>query len=287
MTALVTPMREGAVDYAGLEALVERQISEGINGLVAVGTTGESPTLSHTEHNAVIHAVAKTARGRVPVVAGAGSNSTEEAVSLTREADADAGVSAILQVAPYYNKPSQEGLFRHFSAIAEATEKTVILYSIPSRCVIDISVETCARLYEKYPHVCAIKEAGGKVERVTALRQALGPDYLITSGDDGLTLPFIDEGAEGVISVASNLVVTDLVKMVADALSGKREAAQAIHDKYNPLFEALFIEPNPVPVKVAMHRAGIIASPEVRLPLCEMSPENEARLMAVLDKLRL
>ncbi len=287
MTALVTPMRDGAVDYAGLEALVERQIAEGINGLVAVGTTGESPTLSHQEHNDVIHAVAKTAAGRVPVVAGAGSNSTSEAVSLTKEADADAGVSGILQVAPYYNKPSQEGLFRHFSAIAEATEKPIILYSIPGRCGIEIGVDVCARLYEKHPHVCGIKEAGGTPERVSELRQVLGDDYLITSGDDSQTLPFISCGAQGVISVASNRVVGDLVAMVDAALAGKSAEAEALHRKYYALFKVLFIEPNPVPVKLAMHRAGIIASPEVRLPLCEMSQGNVARLYAILDMLGL
>lgn len=287
MTALVTPMLEGAVDYPGLEALVERQITEGINGLVAVGTTGESPTLTHKEHNEVIHAVAKTAGGRVPVLAGAGSNSTAEAVDFTREADADAGVTGTLHVAPYYNKPSQEGLFRHFSAIAEATQKPIILYSIPGRCVIDISVDTCARLYEKYPHVCGIKEAGGTPERVSELRQVLGEEYLITSGDDSQTLPFISCGAQGVISVASNLVVGDLVKMVQHALAGEAAAAEALHRRYYPLFKALFIEPNPVPVKLAMHRAGFITSREVRLPLCEMAPAKEAELLAVLKKLGL
>lgn len=287
MTALVTPMKNGAVDHGGLASLVERQIAEGIQGLVAVGTTGESPTLSHDEHNAVVRTVAKTAAGRAPVLAGAGSNSTEEAVSLTRAADAEEGVDGLLHVAPYYNKPSEEGLFRHFSAIAEATRKPIILYSIPGRCGIGIGVETCARLFEKYPHVCGIKEAGGTPERVSELRQVMGDDYQILCGDDSLTLSFIAYGAIGVISVASNLVVKDLVRMVEAARNRDAATAEALHRRYYPLFKALFIEPNPVPVKVAMHRAGIIASPEVRLPLCEMSPDKYHHLIQVLEKLEL
>ncbi|WOO43525.1 4-hydroxy-tetrahydrodipicolinate synthase [Rubellicoccus peritrichatus] len=287
MTALITPMQDGAVDYQGLNTLVEQQIAGGINGLVAVGTTGESPTLSHEEHSEVIRSVAETTAGRVPVLAGAGSNSTIEAVSLTKKADSTNGVDGTLHVAPYYNKPSQEGLFLHFSAIAEATEKPVILYSIPGRCGIEIDVDTCARLYEKYPNVCGIKEAGGTPERVSALRQALGDDYQIVSGDDSQTLPFISCGAIGVISVASNLVVGDLVAMVQAALTGERSGAEKLHRKYYPLFKTLFIEPNPVPVKVAMHRAGMIGSPEVRLPLCPMSADNKTELLNVLNQLGL
>lgn len=280
-------MQNGTVDEEGLRALVERQISDGISGLVAVGTTGESPTLTHTEHQTVIHTVAQTAGGRVPVLAGAGSNSTDEAVSLTREADADSGVTGTLHVAPYYNKPSQEGLFRHFSEIAQVTAKPVILYSIPGRCGIEIGVETCARLYEKHPNICGIKEAGGTPERVSALRQTMGDDYLILSGDDSQTLPFIACGATGVISVASNLVVRDLVAMVDAALKGDTATAGSLHKRYYPLFQALFIEPNPVPVKFAMQRAGMIASDEVRLPLCEMSTDNRQTLNAVLEQLGL
>lgn len=287
MTALITPMQNREVDYDGLNALVEQQIEDGINGLVAVGTTGESPTLSHEEHNEVIRSVANTTAGRVPVLAGAGSNSTREAVSLTKKADSTNGVDGTLHVAPYYNKPSPEGLFLHFSAIAEATEKPVILYSIPGRCGIEIDVDTCARLYEKYPHVCGIKEAGGTPERVSELRQSLGDEYQIISGDDSQTLPFISCGAIGVISVASNLVVGDLVAMVHSALAGDRTTAESLHRKYYPLFKALFIQPNPVPVKVAMERAGIIASSQVRLPLCQMSDATHAELIAVLEKLGL
>jgi len=284
-TALITPMRNHAVAYDELSALVEKQVAEGVNGLVAVGTTGESPTLNHEEHSKVIQTVAEAANGRVPVLAGAGSNATDEAVSLTKHADALEGVTGMLVVAPYYNKPSQEGLFRHFSAIAEVTEKPIILYSIPGRCGIEIGVETCARLYEKHPHICGIKEAGGQALRVTALTQALGPDYLILSGDDSQTLPFMAFGAKGVISVASNYVVRELVEMTALALGNDFAAADKINRRFQPLFNDLFIEPNPVPVKTAMHRAGIISSPEVRLPLCEMAAETKAKLFATLDQL--
>ena len=280
-TALVTPMKADKVVYHDLEKLVEKQITEGIDGLVAVGTTGECPTLSHIEHHNVIESVAKVSNGRVPVLAGTGSNSTAEAVSLTRNADDVNGVSGMLQVAPYYNKPSQEGLFLHFSAVAEATEKPIILYSIPGRCGIEIGVETCARLYQKYPHICGIKEAGGNPERVSLLRQRLGDDYIILSGDDSMTLPFISCGAQGVVSVASNLLVKDLSKMVKAALKGDNKTAEAIHHRYFQFFKKIFIEPNPVPIKYILHQLGIISSPEVRLPLCEM----QAGSKKVIDEL--
>ncbi|GHB98945.1 4-hydroxy-tetrahydrodipicolinate synthase [Cerasicoccus arenae] len=287
-TALVTPMLDnGSVAYDELAALVEKQVAEGINGLVAVGTTGESPTLDHDEHSQVIRTVAEAAGGKVPVLAGTGSNSTAEAVSLTKRADADEGVTGMLVVAPYYNKPGAEGQFRHFSAIAESTEKPIILYSIPSRCGVDIPVEVCARLFEKYPHVCGIKEAGGQSARVAQLVQKLGSDYLILSGDDGLTLPFMSFGAKGVISVASNLIVTDLVEMVQLALKNDFIAADKINRRYQPLFSDLFIQPNPVPVKTAMQRAGIISSAAVRLPMCEMTNATLNQLIKTLEGLGL
>ena len=282
-TALVTPMREGAVAYDDLERLISAQLEAGINGLVAVGTTGESPTLDHKEHAEVIRRIAAQAGGKVPVLAGTGSNSTSEAVELTRGADAVEGVTGMLQVAPYYNKPSQEGLFRHFSAVAEATDKPIILYSIPGRCGISIGVDTCARLYEAHPNICGIKEAGGSSERVAELVQKLGPDYLILSGDDSLTLPFMSFGAKGVISVASNLIPSEMVHMVKLALDDEFARAERMSRLFFNLFKTLFIEPNPVPVKYAMHRAGIISSPEVRLPLCEMTDASKAILDEVLD----
>ena len=215
-TALATPMQDGQVAYADLEALIEHQLKGGINGLVSVGTTGESPTLNTAEHIEVIRATVAAAGGRVPVIAGTGSNSTAEAVELTRQAEA-AGADGFLVVAPYYNKPSQEGLFLHFSKIAEVTEKPIVLYSIPSRCGIEISVDVTARLYEAYPHVRCMKAAEGSCDKVAEYVRKLGPDYDVMSGDDGLTLPFMSAGATGVISVASNLVVAPLVEMVRAA----------------------------------------------------------------------
>lgn len=282
ITALVTPFKNQAVAYDDLKRLVEFQIKGGINGLVPVGTTGESPTLAHDEHLEVIQATIAAARGRVPVIAGTGSNSTHEAVDLTTLSHA-AGADAMLVVAPYYNKPSQEGLFRHFCAVAEATDRPIILYSIPGRCGIEISVGVVERLRAKYPHVRYIKEAGGSVDRVDQLKHALGRDLTVLSGDDSLTLPFMAVGAEGVISVASNLIPKAVVRLVSAALAGDYTKARREHRLCYPVFKTLFIEPNPVPVKVAMQRAGIIGSSEVRLPLCGMTKENETTLIGVLE----
>jgi 4-hydroxy-tetrahydrodipicolinate synthase len=284
ITALATPFRDGQVSYPDLKKLVAYQIKGGIDGLVPVGTTGESPTLDWDEHMEVIRFVIAEARGRVPVVAGTGSNSTHEAIELTRLSH-EAGADAMLVVAPYYNKPSQEGLFRHFCAVAEATDKPVILYSIPGRCGIEISVDVVARLRAKYSHVAWIKEAGGSVDRVDQLKQALGDSLTVLSGDDSLTLPFMAVGAEGVISVASNLYVREIGKMVRLALADEFAKARKLHARLYPAFKTLFIEPNPVPIKVALARAGIIGSAEVRSPLCDMTPENAAKLEKVLARL--
>lgn len=284
ITALVTPFKNEAVAYDDLRKLVEFQVKSGINGLVPVGTTGESPTLLQDEHLDVIRAVIEAARKRVPVIAGTGSNSTHEAVEYTRLAH-EAGADAMLLVAPYYNKPSQEGLYRHFATIAEVTDKPVILYSIPGRCGIEIGVPVIERLRAKYPHVRYIKEAGGSVDRVDQIKHALGRDITVLSGDDSLTLPFMAVGAEGIISVASNLVPREVVKLTALALSNDFAAAGKLHRKLYPLFKTLFIEPNPVPVKTALARAGLIASAAVRPPLCEMTPANEKILAGVLSAL--
>jgi 4-hydroxy-tetrahydrodipicolinate synthase len=285
-TALATPMRGGSVDYADLEALVAHQLAGGISGLVPVGTTGESPTLSHEEHIEVVRATVNAAGGEVPVYAGTGSNSTDEAIKLTREADA-AGADGFLVVAPYYNKPSQEGLFQHFSKVAECTDKPIILYSIPARCGVEISVDVAARLYEKYPQVCCMKAAEGSCDKVTEYVRKLGPDYGVMSGDDGLTLPFMSSGANGVISVASNLVVSPLVEMVRSANANDFVAARETFLQYYPLFKALFIEPNPVPVKYALKRCGIIGSESVRLPLSPITPESIGQLETTLRELGL
>lgn len=284
ITALITPFKNGSVAYDDLRKLVEAQIKAGIRGLVPVGTTGESPTLSYEEHMAVIRCVIEVSRGRVPVIAGTGSNSTHEALELTRLSH-KAGADGMLIVAPYYNKPSQAGVLRHFSALAEATDKPIILYSIPGRCGIEISLPVIESLRAKYPHVRYIKEAGGSVDRVDQLKQALGRDITVLSGDDSLTLPFMSVGAEGVISVASNLFPKDVVKMTEAALANDYAAAAKIHRKLYPVFKALFIEPNPVPVKTALAHAGRIASDEVRSPLCEMTKSNREILLNALARL--
>ena len=284
ITALVTPFSRGHVAQDDLRKLVKSQLRAGISGLVPVGTTGESPTLNHEEHLDVIRLVVETVAGKVPVIAGTGSNSTREAVSLTTAAH-NAGADAMLVVAPYYNKPSQAGLVAHFSAVAEATDRPIVLYSIPGRCGIEIGVKTVEILRAKYPHVCYIKEAGGSVDRVDQLKHALGRDLTVLSGDDSLTLPFMSVGAEGVISVASNLFPREVGKMVALAAANDFAKATKLHRRLYPVFKALFVEPNPVPVKVAMQRAGLISSADVRLPLCELSPEGDTVLTAALATL--
>jgi len=284
-TALVTPFRDGAIDEAALTALVEWQIESGITGLVPVGTTGESPTLDHAEHTHVIKLVVDAARGRCKVIGGTGSNSTNEAIVLTQDAEA-AGADAALLVTPYYNKPTQEGLFRHYQAIASRTKLPIILYSIPGRCGIEIAVDTAVRLARECPNIVSIKEAGGSVERVSQLRAALPAGFTILSGDDSLTLPFMSVGAEGVISVASNIIPREMARMVEAFSAGNLPEARELHSRYYPLFRDLFIETNPIPIKTAVSMAGRIA-PEFRLPLCEMSPANAAKLLATLRNLNL
>jgi len=276
-TALVTPFRDGAVAYDEMRKLVEFQIRCGINGLVPVGTTGESPTLDHQEHREVIRCVIAAARGRVPVIAGTGSNSTHEALELTKHAHED-GADAMLVVAPYYNRPTQEGLFRHFAAIAEATDRPIVLYSIPGRCGIEISVGVIERLRAKYAHVNHVKEAGGSVDRVDQIKQACGDAVTVLSGDDSLTLPFMAVGAKGVISVASNLLPREITKLAALALANDFAKAAALHRKLYPVFKAIFIESNPAPIKAAVARAGLISSAEVRAPLCELSTASAQAL---------
>lgn len=278
-TALITPFIKGNVDYDALCRLVNRQIQSGINGIVAVGTTGESSTLNYQEYLQVITVIAEEINGRIPLLVGTGSNNTERAVELTRESDALHCVSGMLVVAPYYNNPNQEGLYNHFSAVAKVTKKPIILYSIPGRCRIEISIETCARLRELYSHVCGIKESGGNVLRVAEFLRVLGEDYLIFSGDDSQTLPFMSYGAKGVISVASNLVVKELSQMVRLALSNDFKAACVIAQRLYPLFTSLFIEPNPAPIKFLMRNFGIISSEEVRLPLCLLKKTTRENLL--------
>ena len=283
-TALITPMKEGAVSYADLQSLVARQLDSGISGVVPCGTTGESPTLSKQEHLQVIRETVAQVDGKIPVIAGTGANSTDEAIHLTEEADR-AGADGFLLVAPYYNKPSQEGLLAHFGALAEKTEKPIVLYSIPSRCGIEISTSTVARLHEKYPHVCALKEAGGRSTKVSETVCALGHDFVTLSGDDGLTLPFMACGAKGVISVASNLVPSVVNALVQRALESDYEQAQNIHIEHYQLFNDLFCEPNPVPVKTLMQLKRLIPSAEVRLPLTPPSSQNSELLRKIAESL--
>jgi len=283
-TALVTPMSDGAVAYADLERLIERQMEAEVSGIVPCGTTGESPTLSESEHLQVIRTCIDGANGKSLVIAGTGANSTTEALSLTQAAD-DAGADAFLLVAPYYNKPSQEGLFAHFSALAESTEKPIVLYSIPSRCGIEISTEVVCRLREKYPHVCALKEAGGRSSKVSETLISIDENFVVLSGDDGLTLPFMACGAKGVVSVASNLIPELVTELVDLALVGDFERARKIHLSNYQLFTDLFCEPNPVPVKTLMQMKGLIESSEVRSPLIAASSENHDLLKELGSKL--
>lgn len=272
-TALITPMKDGEVSYGDLEKLISMQIAGNVSGLVPCGTTGESPTLSKDEHIEVIQKTIDITQGKLPVIAGTGANSTKEALFLTEKAD-NAGADAFLVVAPYYNKPSQEGLFQHFSQIAERTEKPIVLYSIPSRCGIEISTQTVLRLRDKFPHVCALKEAGGRSSKVSETVVSLDSDFTVLSGDDGLSLPFIACGAKGVVSVASNLIPETVVSLVAEAMKGRFSEARKIHLENYQFFTDIFCEPNPVPIKTLMHLKGIISSPEVRLPLCPPMPSK-------------
>jgi 4-hydroxy-tetrahydrodipicolinate synthase len=281
-TAIVTPFRKGELDEPALQSLIRNQIRAGVDGIVPVGTTGESPTLSVEEHIRVVELCVKTAAGRIRVLAGTGANATAEAIHLTTAAER-AGADGSLQVCPYYNKPSQEGLFQHFQAIARKTRLPLVLYSIPGRCGIEIGVETVRRLAAACRNIVGIKEAGGNVDRVTQLRAACGPSFTILSGDDALTLPFLAAGADGVISVASNLVPRAVAQMVRAFREGRISAAQRLHVRYHPVFRDLFLETNPAPIKAALAMTGAIQE-ELRLPLVPMAEATRARLRATLQQ---
>ena len=279
-TALVTPFKKGRLDESALKSLIEIQLKAGVDGIVPVGTTGESPTVDFEEHVRIIELAVYYSKGRCKVVAGSGANSTEEAVYLTKSAEY-AGADGSLQVSPYYNKPSQEGLYAHFSEIAKSTNLPIILYSIPGRCNVEIGVNTVSRLATDCPNIRCIKEAGGDADRVSQLRAVLPKSFTILSGDDALTLPFMSVGAQGVISVASNLLPKQLTKMVHSYLEGDHKAALKLHEKYYPLFKDLFLETNPVPVKAALAMKGLVKE-EYRLPLVKMHPDNRSRLRRTL-----
>jgi len=282
-TALVTPFRGEEIDIEALEQLIEAQISGGITGVVPVGTTGESPTLSCGERHHVTELTVEKADGRCLVIAGTGSNCTRDAIAHTKAAE-EIGADGALVVAPYYNKPSQEGLFRHFAAIAQATALKLVLYNIPGRCAVDIAADTVVRLAENFPNIVAVKEASGSVDRVSELVRRVPPGFTILSGDDSLTLPFLSVGAVGVVSVASNLFPVEVSQLVSLSRAGKAEEARRIHQQFYPLFKDLFLEPNPVPVKTALGWRGLM-SPECRLPLSPMSQANEERLRKTLTAL--
>ena len=279
-TAIVTPFKNGQLDEAALARLVKRQIQGGVEGIVPVGTTGESPTVDLDEHIRIIELCVKFAAGKIKILAGTGANSTSEAIVLTKAAEG-VGADGSLQVAPYYNKPTQEGLYQHFKAIANNTKLPIILYSIPGRCGIEIAVSTVKRLAADCKNIVGIKEAGGNADRVSQLRAALGNKFEILSGDDSLTLPFMAVGAQGVISVASNVAPREVSTMVRAYATGDTKKALQIHQKMYPLFKDLFVETNPVPVKAALAILGLIDE-EYRLPLVQMSAANRATLKAAM-----
>jgi 4-hydroxy-tetrahydrodipicolinate synthase len=283
-TALVTPFRDEAgqpVDWAALDALVDAQVAGGIAGLVPCGTTGESPTLTHEEHAQVVERVVARARKRVQVVAGAGSNSTREAIAMAQHAER-AGADAVMVVVPYYNKPSQEGLFGHFVEVARSVKLPIVVYNIPGRTGIDLAPETLARIAEAAPNVVATKEATGNVLRAQKIVQSMGARMTVLSGDDTLTLPMIAVGARGVISVTSNLLPAEVSRAARLALEGKMDEARRAHLALVPLHEAMFLEANPAPVKAALAARGAM-SDAVRGPLARCTEATRKAVGAVVD----
>jgi 4-hydroxy-tetrahydrodipicolinate synthase len=282
LVAMVTPFRDGRVDEAKLRELVEFHVTHGTDGLVPCGTTGESPTLSHAEHKRVVDIVIEAAAGRIPVVAGTGSNSTAEAIDMTVHA-ARAGADAALLVSPYYNKPTQEGLYRHFRAIAEAApDLPMIPYNIQGRTAVNVETETMARLAQ-IPNIVGVKEASGSLDQMTAVVLACGPDFSVLSGDDTLTLPLMSVGGRGVISVVANFLPREVADLTHAALEGDWKRARDLHWKLFPICKAVFLETNPIPVKEAMAMLGLIRA-EWRLPMCPMSDANREKLRKVLTQ---
>ncbi|MFP6895621.1 MAG: 4-hydroxy-tetrahydrodipicolinate synthase [Roseibacillus sp.] len=285
-TALVTPFRDGQVDYDAYQALINRQVAAGIDGIVPVGTTGESPTVNPDEHVEIIKRAVEFAAGRLKVVAGTGANSTSEAIHFTGEAER-AGADGSLQVCPYYNKPSQEGLYQHFKAVADSSSLPLMLYSVPGRTVVEIAVDTIARLARDCKTVVCVKEAGGSSDRVNQLVQVVPDGFSIVSGDDPLTIPFISVGAVGVVSVAANLVPDVMARLVKACLNGSFDEALEIQKRYYPLMSALMtLDTNPVPIKTALSLCGHCTN-EFRLPLVPLSAEKTEQLRATLTEFEL
>ncbi len=279
-TALITPFKNGEVDVEALEGLVEFQIKGGVSGLVPCGTTAETPALSEAEDKLVIETVVRMAAGRVAVIAGTGSNSTDMAIKYTKMAE-EAGADGSLQVTPYYNKPTQEGLYRHFAAIAENTNLPLVLYNIPGRTSVTMSAETTARL-DELPNIVGTKEATHSMDMASDIRRLCGEEFAILSGDDSLTLPIMALGGNGVISVASNVAPAAVSEMVGALLNGDFERGRELHYELLPLFRALFVETNPIPVKSAASLLGL-CSDEMRLPMVPLADENLAKLREVMD----
>jgi 4-hydroxy-tetrahydrodipicolinate synthase len=280
IVALVTPFRGGKVDEAKLKELVEMHVAQGTDGIVPCGTTGESPTLSHDEHRRVVEIVVEAARKRLHVIAGTGSNATSEAIELTAHAK-KAGAAGALVVNPYYNKPTQEGLYRHFRAVADAVDIPILTYNIASRTAINVETDTLVRLVKDCPNIVGVKEASGSLDQMTQVILACGPDFSVLSGDDNLTLPLMSVGGRGVISVIANFVPRETAEMTHAALAGDWKLARELHLKLFPLARAAFMETNPIPVKEAMGMMGML-EPEFRLPMCPMGAANRERLRAIL-----
>ena len=284
IVAIITPFRNGKVDEQALRDLIDWQIANGTDGIVPCGTSGESATLSYDEHNRVIEMTVEAVKGRVPVIAGTGSNSTEEAIALTRHAK-DVGADGALLISPYYNKPTQEGLFLHHRAIAEAVDLPQVLYNIPGRTAVNVTPQTVARL-SKIKNIVGIKEGSGSVQQVSDIMHLCSDRFTVLAGDDALTLPMLAVGAKGVITVTANVAPADMAGMVDAWVAGDSAKARQFHYKLYPLFQALFLETNPIPVKQAVALMGK-ATPELRLPLCAMSQENLDKLTQVMKDLRL
>ena len=284
ITALITPFKNGEVDAKAFQRLVEWQIDQGTHGLVPVGTTGESPTLTHEEHKQVIELCIKAASGRVPVIAGTGSNSTSEAIALTRFAK-KAGADGALVVTPYYNKPTQEGLYLHYKAINDAVDIPIVIYNIPGRSVVDMSVDTMARLF-KLPNIVGLKDATANLARVSQQRAAMGTEFVQLSGEDATALGFNAHGGQGCISVTANIAPALCSEFQLACLGSNFKRALEIQDRLMPLHDALFVEANPGPVKYAAEKLGLCSS-ETRLPLAPLSPASKAKVDAALAKVGL
>jgi 4-hydroxy-tetrahydrodipicolinate synthase len=280
IVALVTPFKNDKVDEAKLRELVELHVTSGTDAIVPCGTTGEAPTLSHDEHRRVVEVVIEAANRRVKVLAGTGSNSTREAIELTRHAR-QAGADGALVVNPYYNKPTQEGLYRHFRAVAEAADFPIVVYNIQGRTAVNIETDTLTRIVRDCANVVGVKEASGSLDQMTQVILACGPEFSVLSGDDNITLPLMAVGGRGVISVIANIVPKDTADMTHAALDGDWKRARDLHLRLFPLARAAFLETNPIPIKEAMAMAGML-EPEFRLPMCRMTDANRERLRTVL-----